>query len=166
MKSPSRQVRTINVVEYVEPGLVDFLGQEIFSDLTAGERREVDILAKVKFKEGFVWTTPEGAMIPQRDGFFLIHLENQSYAQSDFARRMFHYFARLDEKHSLPVFPVVIFSYDEPKRQENDTYKVVFPSGQVLEFKYTAIQLNRIPKATVSHTRKSGSGSFNGKNGF
>lgn len=57
---------------------------------------------------------------------------------------MFHYFARLDAKYRLPIYPVVIFSYDEPKRPEKSQYKVTFPHQKILEFNYTAIQLNRL----------------------
>ena len=56
---------------------------------------------------------------------------------------MFHYFARLDAKYRLPIYPVVIFSFDEPKRAEKNQYNVIFPDKKVLEFNYTAIQLNR-----------------------
>jgi predicted transposase YdaD len=75
---------------------------------------------------------------------FLIHLENQAYNQKEFERRMFHYFARLDAKYLLPIFPVVIFSYDEPKRPETSQYIVNFPNRKILEFNYVAIQLNRL----------------------
>jgi hypothetical protein len=46
------------------------------------------------------------------DTFFLIHVENQATSKSGFPARIFHYFARLHEKYGLPVYPVVIFSYE------------------------------------------------------
>jgi hypothetical protein len=57
---------------------------------------------------------------------------------------MFHYFARLDEKYSLPIYPVVIFSFDNPQRLESNRYQVEFPDRKVLDFSYVAIQLNRL----------------------
>lgn len=57
---------------------------------------------------------------------------------------MFHYFARLDAKYLLPIFPIVIFSYDEPKRPEKSQYTVNFPNRKILEFNYVAIQLNNL----------------------
>lgn len=57
---------------------------------------------------------------------------------------MFHYFARLDAKYLLPIFPIVIFSYDEPKRLEKSQYTVNFPNRKILEFNYVAIQLNNL----------------------
>lgn len=106
------------------------LDKEIFTDVTSGNTHEVDLLMKVKFKG--------------KDAFFLIHVENQSSAQSDFARRMFHYFARLHEKYGLPIYPVVIFSFDTPLREEPQHYEVAFPDLDVLQFNYRVIQLNRL----------------------
>jgi hypothetical protein len=63
----------------------------------------------------------------------LIHVENQSYTQSEFAKRMFKYFARLYEKYDLPIYPVVIFSFDEPKRAELTNHCVTFTDLNVLE---------------------------------
>ncbi|BDI32640.1 hypothetical protein CCAX7_46910 [Capsulimonas corticalis] len=66
-------------------------------------------------------------------------------AQSDFPKRMFRYFARLTEKYDIPIYPVVIFSYDAPQRPEPDRYTVAFPNKTVLRFEYDVIQLNRLP---------------------
>ncbi|MGI4788402.1 MAG: Rpn family recombination-promoting nuclease/putative transposase, partial [Janthinobacterium lividum] len=79
------------------------------------------------------------------DAFFLIHVENQSTAQTDFPKRMFRYFARLTEKYDLPVYPVVVFSYDSPQRPEPTRFVVSFPGKTVLRFEYSVIQLNRLP---------------------
>jgi hypothetical protein len=57
---------------------------------------------------------------------------------------MFHYFARLDEKYALPVYPIALFSFDTPQRLEPNNYQVEFPDRKVLEFSYAAIQLNRL----------------------
>ncbi len=63
---------------------------------------------------------------------------------TEFAKRIFKYFARLHEKYDLPIYPVVIFSFDEPKRAEPKIYRVTFPDLNVLEFQFAAIQLNRL----------------------
>lgn len=57
------------------------MSQELFTDLTLSESREVDLLMKVKFRG--------------QETYFLVHIENQATAQSDFPRRMFRYFAHL-----------------------------------------------------------------------
>lgn len=84
------------------------------------------------------------ARFRNQETFFLIHTEHQASSQADFGRRMFRYFARLYEKFGLPVYPVVIFSYDAPKRPEPNFYRVEFPDKVVLEFNYAVIQLNRL----------------------
>lgn len=107
------------------------MDKEIFTDVTLGGKHEVDLLMRARFRG--------------EEAFFLIHVENQSTAQSDFPKRMFRYFARLTEKYDLPVYPVVVFSYDAPVRSEPDRYMVAFPGETVLQFKYRVIQLNRLP---------------------
>ena len=118
------------VLDYLDSDSLTFLPEEIFTDIPSGERRKIDLLAQVKFQE--------------QPTCFLIHIESQSYTQPEFERRMFHYFARLDEKYRLPIYPVVIFSFDRPLRAEPSRYHVTFPDRQVLEFSYVAIQLNRL----------------------
>ena len=115
---------------YVEPGSLEFLDKEVFTDLAAGDRHEVDLLVKCRFRG--------------RAAFFLLHVETQSYPQEDFAGRMFRYFARLTEKYGLPVYPVVLFTYDAPLRPEAETYEVKFPDLDVLAFRFRVIQLNRL----------------------
>ena len=76
--------------------------------------------------------------------YFIIHIEDQSTAESEFGRRMFNYFARIHEKYALPIYPILICSYDQPKRPEPDSYKIKFPDREVLSFNYAVIQLNRL----------------------
>ena len=115
---------------YVDRESITFLPQEVFIDVTSGEKREVDLLARAQFLG--------------KDSCFLIHTEAQSFSQAGFARRIFHYFARLDEKYALPVYPITVFSFDAPQRPEPEQYLVEFPDKKVLDFNYTAIQLNRL----------------------
>ncbi len=56
---------------------------------------------------------------------------------------MFRYFARLHEKHALPVYPVAVFSH-EGARPEPTEYRVEFPDLEVLHFKFRSIQLQRL----------------------
>ncbi len=109
---------------------IQFLPLEIFSDVTSGEKKEIDLLVKVKYR--------------QEDTYFLIHVEAQSSSEKDFAKRIFKYFARLYEKYDLPIYPVVIFSFDEPRRPEPTNHRVTFPDLNVLDFNFAAIQLNRL----------------------
>src|SRR5262245_37524430 len=92
---------------------IEFLDKEVFTDVTSGEKHEVDLIVKARFRG--------------QDWFFLFHIEAQADNRTSFPRRMFTYFARLHEGHGLPVYPVVVFSYDTPLRPEPDFYRVEFP---------------------------------------
>lgn len=119
-----------DVAAYLDPDSLEFLDKEVFTDVTAGQKRAVDLIVKARFQG--------------QSTFFLVHVENQSKSQTHFPQRMFNYFARLHEKYNLPVYPVVLFSYDSPKKQAPQKYQVVFPDKTVLQFEYAAIQLNRL----------------------
>ncbi len=107
-----------------------FLPQEYFADLTAGENKIIDLLAEVR-------------LAGQEVGF-LIHLEAQSSSQADLARRMFFYFARLHQKYLQRIYPIVLFSFEEPYREEPNRYSVEFEDLKVMEFNFFSIQLNRL----------------------
>jgi hypothetical protein len=106
------------------------LDKEVFTDITSWESHEVDLIMKVKVRG--------------EEAFFLVHIENQASAQTDFPKRMFRYFSRLHEKYDLPIYPVVVFSYDTPKREAEDRYNIDFPGKSVLQFGYSVVQLNRL----------------------
>ncbi len=118
------------VMTYLEPDSITFLDKEIFTDVTAGERYEADLLVQAQFQN--------------RSSYFLIHLENQSYNQADFNKRMFRYFSRLHEKYDLPIYPVVVFSYERPQKAAESSYQLEFPDFKVLEFNYRVLQLNQL----------------------
>lgn len=118
------------MVEYLDRESLEFLDKEVFTDVTQGQRHEVDLVAKARFRD--------------QPSFFLVHVEAQAQRQSDFGRRMFTYFSRLHEKFALPVYPVAVFSYDQPNRTEPDEYVVRFPDLQVLAFRFRVVQLNRL----------------------
>ncbi len=119
-----------DVGEVLERDSLEFLDKEVFTDVTAGEKHEVDLLVR--------------ARVRGQAAFFLIHVEHQSSPQAEFGKRMFRYFARLHEKHDLPIYPVVIFSYDAPQRAEPDHFEVALAGHRVLDFHYQVIQLNRL----------------------
>jgi hypothetical protein len=118
------------LMDYLEQDSITFLDKETFTDVTAGEKYEGDLIAQVKFAA--------------QETYFLIHIEAQSTSKTSFNRRMFTYFARFHEKFALPVYPIVIFSYDRPQRSASNQYEVSFPDLKVLEFNYQVIQLNRL----------------------
>jgi hypothetical protein len=115
-----------------DPDSIEFLDKETFGGTRSRRRRESDLVVKVRF-------------LDRKQVFFLIHLEHESSKRPGFPKRMYNYFMRFTEKYDLPVYPVVIFSYDTPISPAPAIYKVVFPDLTVLQFRYRVIQLNRIP---------------------
>jgi Domain of unknown function (DUF4351) len=116
---------------------LEFLPQEYFTDLVAGERRAMDLVVRVNLRRrpnepevGKVWA--------------IVNLEHQSSSEADFNRRMFFYFTQLHRQYLEPVYPIAIFSFDEPKRHEPDKYRVRLPGLDVLEFNFLRVQLNQL----------------------
>ncbi|MFM7405546.1 MAG: Rpn family recombination-promoting nuclease/putative transposase [Cuspidothrix sp.] len=118
------------VLEYIDTESIVFLDKEIFTDVTAGDKYETDLIVKVKFLG--------------QASYFVIHIEAESGARPKFNKRMFRYFARLDEKLDLPIYPIVIFSYESPKTLAVNNYQINFPDFQVLKFNYQVVQLNQL----------------------
>lgn len=118
------------IASTLERDSLRFLPQEYFADLTAGEDKVIDLLAEVK-------------QAGEEVGF-LVHVEAQATPESYFPRRVFFYFARLHQKYLQRVYPIVVFSFDEPYREQPHCYRVEFPGLKVLEFNFTSIQLNRL----------------------
>lgn len=114
----------------IEPSSIVFLEKEIFSDVTTGDVREVDLLVQAKRRDN--------------DSFFLVHTESQSDSQKNFDRRMFRYFARLHEKYTLPIYPIALLTFDRPLKQQASVYEVRFPDLDVLRFRYLLVQLNQL----------------------
>ena len=106
-----------DLARYLDNNSIVFLDKEIFTDVTSGERHEVDILAKGKFRGS--------------DSCFLVHCETQAQDPTRMPQRMFDYFGRLHAKFRLPVYPIVVLAHDSPA-SEPDCYEVKFPDLEVL----------------------------------
>src|SRR5262249_4713554 len=102
---------------YLDRRSIRFLDKEIFTDVTSGERHEVDVAALARFRG--------------QDSCFIVHIETQGQKQKRFEERMFDYFARLWMKFRLPIYPIAIFSHDSPVL-EPDTFQIVFPDLEVM----------------------------------
>ena len=74
----------------------------------------------------------------------MVHIENESGSNSDFNERFFRYFCTLFLKYSRPIYPIVVFSYDSPKRLDKSSFVLDFPNKQVLNFEYEIVQLNSL----------------------
>jgi predicted transposase YdaD len=114
----------------IAPDSVVFREQEYFVDLVEGETNIIDLLAEVQ--------------LAGEDATVLVHIEPQSTSRAVFPQRMFFYFSRLHQKHLKRIYPIAIFSYDQPAAAATTQYSVEFPDLKVLEFNFKAIQLNRL----------------------
>jgi len=107
---------------------LEFLTQEVFTDITVGEKKYIDILVKTRLQG--------------EEGFVLVHVESQAQKRKDFARRMFRYYARLFLKYDLRVLPIAVLSHGI-KKKEPHSFKVAFPFHQVLDFNFLQLHLKR-----------------------
>ena len=114
--------------EHIDFRHVSFLSEELFTDVTAGEKYRVDLLVETKLKG--------------EDSLIIVHIENQSYVQPSFPERMFIYFSRLFEKYRKHIVPIAVFSYD-PIRDERSTFMIHFPFGKVLDFHFFTVELRK-----------------------
>lgn len=108
---------------------IEFLQQEIFTDITAGEKRQADILVETRLKG--------------EPGMILIHVEPQAYVQKNFNERMFIYFSRLYEKYRQKILPVAVFSYDRIL-DEPDHFELGFSFLNVLNFRFNKLELKKL----------------------
>jgi hypothetical protein len=116
------------VYEAIDLEHIQFLKQELFTDVTRGDQHLVDILVQTRLKEA--------------PGIILVHVESQASVQKDFAERMFVYFSRLYQEHRCRILPIAVFSYPQ-KHDEPDYFKQEFPFIQVLDFRFLTLELRK-----------------------
>ncbi|OPX01792.1 transposase [Geobacillus sp. LEMMY01] len=114
--------------EHIDFRHLSFLSEELFTDVTIGEKYRVDLLVETKLKG--------------EDGLIIVHMENQSYVQPSFSEHMFLYFSRLFEKYRIRIVPIAVFSYDA-LRDEPSVFSIEFPFGEVLQFRFFPVELRK-----------------------
>ncbi|OUM86192.1 Rpn family recombination-promoting nuclease/putative transposase [Parageobacillus thermoglucosidasius] len=117
-----------NMYEHIDFCHLSFLSEELFTDVTAGEKYRVDLLVETKLKG--------------EDGLIIVHIENQSYVQPSFPERMFIYFSRLFEKYRTNIVPIAVFSYDAI-RDEPSSFTLPLPFGNILHFRFFPVELRK-----------------------
>ena len=117
------------VLQYIDLSTLQFLDKELFPDVLRRERSQVDLMAKVSYRD--------------KESFIVILVEHQAQPSKDFPARLFRYFARLTELFGLPVYPIALMSYAKPLKAAPKKYVVNFPDRQLLKFTYPVIQLNQ-----------------------
>lgn len=107
---------------------LEFLTQEVFTDVTAGEKKYIDILVKTR--------------LLGEEGYVLVHVEPQAKKSKNFSRRMFRYFARLYLKYDMRILPIAVLSHGTRKKEPH-TFEITFPFQKVLEFNFLQLHLKR-----------------------
>lgn len=107
------------------------LMQELLVDVVGEEALKVDLLVETRLRD--------------TDAYVLVHLEPQSYKQSDFRERMFIYFSRLFERHRKEhklIVPIAIFTYDDV-REEPDTLSMGIADEEIVRFRFWKVELKK-----------------------
>ena len=116
------------VYEAIDLEHIKFLQQEMFTDVTRGDKHRVDILVETRLKG--------------EPGIVLLHVENQANVQKEFSERIFIYFSRLYQEHRCRILPIAVFSYAQ-KRDEPDYFNLKFPFMLVLDFHFLILELKK-----------------------
>ncbi|SFA56211.1 conserved hypothetical protein (putative transposase or invertase) [Parageobacillus thermantarcticus] len=117
-----------DMYEHIDFRHLSFLSEELFTDVTAGEKYRVDLLVETKLKG--------------ENGLIIVHIENQSYVQPSLPERMFIYFSRLFEKYRTNIVPIAVFSYDAI-RDEPSSFTLQLPFGNILHFRFFTVELRK-----------------------
>jgi hypothetical protein len=122
-------------------GRVEWLEQEVFPDPPRGEKRVVDVLAKLPTVPG----DPPRANEP-RDSIVLIHIEMESADRATgFAERMYVYYRDVTAKYGLDILPVGIFLSVGLDGRGTDTFERWVWERRVLRFEYDYVGLPGLP---------------------
>ncbi len=107
---------------------IEFLEQEVFTNVPEGSRRTADLVAKVATHEG----EPE---------LILVHVEVEHPWRCTFPYRMFEYYVLLRLRHRLSVFPIAILPERKVKGFEQEAYCEELFGHELLSFNYFHIGL-------------------------
>lgn len=112
----------------------EWLEQEAFLDPPQGEKRVLDLLAKVATRPG---------ALPASHA--LIHLEVESADRvAGFRARMFEYYVHLRRKYDLPVLPIALYLRVGLEGVGRDVYEDRLAGWPVVRFEYLYVGLPKM----------------------
>jgi hypothetical protein len=116
---------------------IDWLDKEIFLAPPQGEKRQLDLVARLKLRPG---APPPRADVT--DLVALVHVEVESRASTvAFRPRMFDYYIQLRRNTGLPVLPIVLFLRVGLDGIGWDAYEEHFWEQRIIRFEYTYVGL-------------------------
>ena len=120
--------------EFVE---IDWLDKELFLAPPQGEKRQLDLVARLKLRPG---APPPRADVT--DLVALVHVELESRASTlAFRPRMFEYYIQLRRDTGLPVLPIALFLRVGLDGIGWDAYEEHFWEQRIVRFEYTYVGL-------------------------
>ena len=120
---------------------VDWLEQEVFTDPPRGERRSLDLVARLPLRPGV--PHPAGAPGGPADCWLtLIHIEIDSRDTVVVLRpRMFDYYELLRRQYGLPVLPIALYLRVGLDGIGWDVYEEKYWDRRLLAFEYAYVGL-------------------------
>jgi len=111
---------------------VTFLDKETFTDISQGEQREADVVARAHTLEG----DPE---------IILAHIEVEARRRSVFPTRMFEYYMVFRLRYRLPIYPIVVYLSSGAGGLTAERHEERLFDEQVNLFTYRAVGLPDLP---------------------
>jgi hypothetical protein len=123
--------------ERFEFGDVDWLDKEVFLAPPQGEKRQVDLVARLRLRPD---APPPRAGVT--DLLALVHVELESRASATALRpRMFDYYVQLRRDSGLPVLPIGLFLRAGMDGIGWDAYEEHFWEQRIIRFEYAYVGL-------------------------
>lgn len=120
---------------------VDWLEQEVFTDPPRGERRSLDLVARVPLHSGVPPPTAAPADLADRC-LTLIHVEIESQdTVAPLRPRMLSYYEQLRRRHGLPVLPIALYLRVGLDGIGWDVYEEAYCEHRLLSFAYAYVGL-------------------------
>ncbi len=118
---------------------VDWLEQEVFTDPPRGERRSLDLVARLALRPG----VPPPAPTESADHWLtLIHIEIESRDTAAPLRpRIFSYYEQLRRRHGLPVLPIALYLRVGLEGIGWDLYEETYWEHRLVAFSYAYVGL-------------------------
>src|SRR5580700_8342869 len=118
---------------------VDWLEQEVFTDPPRGERRSLDLVARLPLRPG---VPPPAPAEPADHWLTLIHVEIESQdTVAPLRPRMFSYYEQLRRRHGLPVLPIALYLRVGLDGIGWDIYEETYWDHRLLTFAYAYVGL-------------------------
>jgi hypothetical protein len=118
-----------NIASQLDRTFVEQLDKEVSSVSGSGRKQRADLVRKV-------WNKTS-------KGFIVIHIEIQSTAQLKFQERMYRYYYAIEEKYRLPVLPIAILTFQNPKQEQASSFHGFCAGKRIVDFEFCLIQLNQ-----------------------